>query len=377
MNTDRLTHLRTALAETDLDALVLIPGSNLRYLLGFSPMLSKRVVLAIFPTEDSPPALALPTLEAPGVRAHLGEAASYHTWDDATGPDAAVEAALHQTGLTGAVTLGVEFAAMRVQDLRALERAADALGGSVNVQDATKLIGRLRMVKEAEELAAMEAAARIVEQALQRTIDQIAVGKTERELATFCTNAILEAGADGESFEAFVAAGPNTANPHHEPGDRPIQAGDLVMIDCGAVVKGYASDITRTVAVGEPDAQAREIYAVVKAANAAGKRAVHPGATGEAIDRAAREVIEEAGYGAYFVHRTGHGLGMETFPCHEYPDIVQGSTEPLPVGTTFTIEPGIYLEGVGGVRIEDDVVVTPDGHRSLTHFPRDLMILEP
>ncbi|RMH49888.1 MAG: aminopeptidase P family protein [Bacteroidetes bacterium] len=377
MPADRLPRLRLALAESGLDGLVLIPGSNLRYLTGFTPMLSKRVVLAVFPAADRPPALALPRLEAPGVRAHLGDAVTYHPWDDATGPDAAVEAALRQTGLTGTVTLGVEYAAMRVQDLRALERAAAAAGGRVDVRDATQLIGRMRMVKDADELAAMEAAARVVEEALRRTIEQIAVGKTERELAAFCANAILAAGAEGLSFDAFVATGPNTANPHHEPGDRPVQAGDLVMIDCGAVVGGFASDITRTVAVGDPGEDARRIYDVVLAANAAGKRAVRPGATGEAIDRATRAVIEEAGYGPYFVHRTGHGLGMETFPCHEYPDIVQGSTDPLPVGTTFTIEPGIYLEGVGGVRIEDDVVVTPDGHRSLTHFPRDLMVLTP
>jgi Xaa-Pro aminopeptidase len=375
MHTERLSALRTALREAGLDALALIPGSNLRYVTGFSPMRSKRVVIALFPTNDRPAAIALPTLEKPGVRAHLGDAATYHTWDDATGPDAAVRSALDAAGLSGSITLGVEFAEMRVQDLRTLERAAETFGGSVEVADATQLIGRLRMVKGPDEIAAMEKAAQIVEQALQRTIDQIAVGKTERELAAFCTNAILEAGAEAESFEAFVASGPNTANPHHEPGDRAIQAGELVMIDCGAVYNGYASDITRTLAVGEPGDEARSIYEIVKAANEAGKQAVHPGATGEAIDRATRSVIEAAGYGDYFVHRTGHGLGMEVFPCHEHPDIVQGSTEPLPAGTTFTIEPGIYLDGVGGVRIEDDVVVTDDGYRSFTSFPRDLVVL--
>ena len=376
MPTDRLAKLRTALTDAGLDALALIPGSNLRYLTGFSPMRSKRLVVAFFPAAGGTPAFALPTLEAPGVRAHLGDGATYHTWDDATGPDAAVRAALEAAGLTGSVTLGVEYTEMRVNDLKALERAAEALGGAVDVADATRLIGRVRMVKGADELAAMEEAARIVERAMQRTIDAIAVGKTERELAAFCSDAIYEEGAEGVSFEAFVACGPNTANPHHEPGDRRVQHGDLVMIDCGAVYDGYASDITRTVAVGAVSEEARTIYETVRAANEAGKAAVRPGVTGEAIDRATRSVIEAAGYGAYFVHRTGHGLGRETMPCHEYPDIVEGSTDPLPPGTTFTIEPGIYLEGVGGVRIEDDIVVTESGCRSLTHLPRELIVLD-
>src|SRR6266542_4273505 len=149
-----------------------------------------------------------------------------------------------------------------------------------------------------------------------------------------CSQAILDAGAEGESFEAIVASGPNSANPHHSGSDRPFQTSDLIVVDCGAVYGGYASDITRTFALGEPGARARHLHDVVKAANAAGKAAVRPGVTGEQVDRAARGIIESAGLGQYFPHRTGHGLGLEVHPCHEPPDLVAGSVIPFAVGTT-------------------------------------------
>jgi Xaa-Pro aminopeptidase len=264
---------------------------------------------------------------------------------------------------------------MRLMELRALEDACAQMGISIQAVDASPLLASMRMVKDGRELAAMEEAVRIVEMGLHNTIRQIAPGMTERQLARVCTNEIISAGAEGESFDAFVASGPNSANPHHSPSDRPFQAGDLITIDCGAVYEGYASDITRTVALGEPGAEARRMYEVVYDANRAGRASVHPGVAGEEIDRAARKVITDAGYGEYFLHRTGHGLGLETYPPHEPPNLVAGSTEPLSIGTTLTIEPGIYIEGVCGVRIEDDVVITADGSRTLTSFKRELITL--
>jgi len=183
---------------------------------------------------------------------------------------------------------------------------------------------------------------------------------------------LLSAGAQSLLFEPLVQAGPNAANPHAHAGDRPLQRGDLVVIDFGAVVDGYGSDITRTIAIGEPDAEMRAVYEVVKAANAAGRAAARPGATGEAVDRAARAVIESAGYGPSFTHRTGHGLGLEG---HEPPYMVRGEATILQPGMTFTVEPGIYLAGKGGVRIEDDVLVTADGSETLTTLTRELIIL--
>jgi Xaa-Pro dipeptidase len=192
---------------------------------------------------------------------------------------------------------------------------------------------------------------------------------TEREATRRLIQACFAAGADALAFEPIVVAGPNAALPHATPSDRPIGPGELMIVDFGAVVDGYASDLTRTFVLGEPDPEAARIYAVVREANAAGRAAVRPGIPAEAVDQAARAVIEDAGYGPYFPHRTGHGLGLEV---HEPPYLVAGDTTPLQTGMVFTVEPGIYLSGKGGIRIEDVVVVTENGGESLTAFPREL-----
>jgi Xaa-Pro aminopeptidase len=195
------------------------------------------------------------------------------------------------------------------------------------------------------------------------------IGITELEVAEIWLAAIRASG-HAPSFDLAVGSGPNGANPHHTNGTRQLQSGDLVVLDGGVFVDGYASDITRTIAVGQPNAEAVRIYELVREANAAGRAACTAGTTGEAIDQAARAIIEAGGYGPQFIHRTGHGLGIE---IHEPPFIVGGSHEPLRPGTTFTVEPGIYLPGVVGVRIEDDMVITEDGAESLTSFPRELL----
>lgn len=372
MSTNRIARLTQAMQEQGLAAVAIMPSSNLRYLTGLTFHPSKRLTLALFPADGSAPRFVLPALEVSSARAHSLVPLQLYSWSDAEGPLEALRSALASIRPSAAgQTIGVEYTAMRVMELRALEECAPG----ITTVDATPILAGMRMVKDADELAAMAQAARIVEVALRETIAQIKPGMTERELSSICSNAILAAGGEGESFENIVASGPNSANAHHTNSDRPFQVGDLILIDCGAVYGGYASDITRTVALGEPGPEARKIYDLVLRANAAGRAAVRPGATGEDVDRAARTVIEEGGYGAYFVHRTGHGLGLEINPCHEPPDMVAGNTQPLAVGTTFTVEPGIYLEGVGGVRIEDDVVVTEDGHRSLTGFERELIVL--
>ncbi len=180
-----------------------------------------------------------------------------------------------------------------------------------------------------------------------------------------------EAGSEGLAFTTIVASGPNSANPHHTTSERRLQFGDLVVLDGGATVGGYVSDITRTVALGEPGPDARRMYDVVLAANQAGIVAIQPGASGAEVDAAARQVIEAAGYGQYFLHRTGHGIGIE---IHEPPYLYAASTTPLPVGSTFTVEPGVYIAGLGGVRIEDDVVLTELGAECLTTCERDLIV---
>jgi Xaa-Pro dipeptidase len=375
MNTERLTKLMGALAPLQLDAVALMPSSNLRYLTGLSSHPSKRISLLFLPQDGPSPFVVLPALEASGARATIGSSMDLLTWTDAAGPAQALQQAVSRVCRNKTARIGIEYTTMRVMELRALEAAGVAAGCAVETVDVTQAFASVRMVKSADEQAAMAESARILEVALHNTIAQIRPGATERQIATFLTNAILAAGAEGESFESFVGAGPHSANPHHLSGDRPLQQGDLIIVDCGAVYHGYASDITRTLALGDPGAEARRIYETVLGANAAGRAAVRPGATGEQIDAAARDVIVKAGYGDFFPHRTGHGLGIEVHPCHEPPDIVGGSTAPLRAGTTFTIEPGVYVAGLGGVRIEDDVVVTEDGYRSFTSFPRELQIL--
>jgi Xaa-Pro aminopeptidase len=291
-------------------------------------------------------------------------------WEDSEGPAAAVRQALAQAlpHRSATLTLAVEYTSMRVLELRALEELLPGL----HTIDATPLLAHLRMVKDEQELASMTEAVRMIELALHNTIKHIRPGMSELQLASIWKNEILATGAEGESFPCIVASGPNSANPHHHNSSRPFQSGDLIILDGGVLHEGYASDITRTIALGSPDATARHIYELVLAANTAGRAAVRPGVSGEQIDRAARQVINDGGYGDYFLHRTGHGLGLE---CHELPNIVAGSTAPLQPGTTFTIEPGIYIPQTGGVRIEDDVVVTADGGSSLTSFERELMVL--
>ena len=218
----------------------------------------------------------------------------------------------------------------------------------------------------------MQTAAEIAQAAIKRVLPALRAGVSERQITAMLSRELLDAGSGPLPFEPIVAFGANSAVPHAIAGDKGLGEGQLIVIDWGASYDGYVSDITRTYALGPVDRELRRVYGLVQAANAAAREAARPGASGEDIDRAARAVIDEGGYGDYFVHRTGHGLGLEG---HENPGIVQGNREPLPVGAAFTIEPGIYLPGRGGVRIEDDVVLTAEGHRCLTSLSRDLIEL--
>lgn len=375
MYLERMARLTQAMQSRATDALVVVPGANMRYLTGQAFHTSERLNLIILPADGSTPCMVLPAMEVPRARATaeatLAGRMLFFSWTDEAGPKEALRQALvHAFSTIDRETpmIGVEYLAMRLLELRAIE----AVGPTVQTEDATLLLADLRMVKAAAELALLREAVRIVETALQQTIARIQPGVTEQQLAAFWKDAMLQAGAEGESFPCQVASGPNSANPHHHTSQRAVQPGDLIILDGGALYQGYASDMTRTVALGEPGEEARRIYDLVLQANTAARAALHPGTSGEAIDQAARQVIVAGGYGEQFVHRTGHGLGMDV---HELPNIVAGSQHPLAEGTTFTIEPGIYLHGLGGVRIEDDVVITASGGESLTSMQRDLLVL--
>ncbi len=268
----------------------------------------------------------------------------------------------------GAAVLG--NAALIALEADAITWAAEqdwssALGGEVVATRA--LVTELRSVKTAAELARMEAAAAIVDAALLAAGVLLGEGTTERELALALEDGMRHRGADGPAYDTIVASGPNAALPHASPSDRRFADGDLIVIDAGATVEGYRSDMTRTFGVGVPSNQAREIVAIVAEAQTAGVAAVRPGVTTGEIDAVCRTVISEAGYGEAFTHGTGHGVGLD---IHELPAVRKDNAAILQPGHVITVEPGIYLPGVGGVRIEDTVVVTDSGCRPITHSPK-------
>jgi Xaa-Pro aminopeptidase len=275
--TDRYQRVTAALTARKLAGLVLMPAANLAYLTGLAFHPGKRLTLLLVPADGSDPALIVPALEHARAAGLVQQPMRFFPWTDAEGPAAATQAAVEALfGPDGrALPLAVEHTVLRVGELRALEAAWPGL----QTVDADPLMADLRMVKDADELAAMQRAAAMIDAALHAFVPQLRVGRSERELSRLLSEAILSTGADGEAFSNMVASGPNAANPHHENGDRQLQAGDLVIIDCGARWNGYLSDITRTFAIGEPGDEARNVYALVEAANAAGKAACRPGST--------------------------------------------------------------------------------------------------
>lgn len=364
----RLDKLIKLLGQHGLAGLALNPGPTLAYLTGLHFHLMERpTVLLVTATGEL--ALVLPELEA-GKLAGLPVEIRHYTYsDDPETRPAAFNRAAEPLHLPGDA-LGVEATRMRYLELTYL---ADSLP-DIGFEDASDCLADLRMIKDASELEKMRQAAEIAQTALLATLARLQAGMTEKAIANQLIIRLLDAGSDpGLPFAPIVSFGENSANPHAVPTDRPLQPGDLLLVDWGANVDGYLSDITRTFTFGEVDPELLAIGETVQQANRAGRSAGAPGVLAGAVDRAARAVIDAAGYGQAFIHRTGHGLGME---AHEAPYIYAGSDLALLPGMTFTVEPGIYLPGKGGVRIEDDVVVTETGLESLTDLPRAVLPLE-
>ncbi|HEX6990207.1 MAG TPA: Xaa-Pro peptidase family protein [Bacillota bacterium] len=364
----RVSKVAQAVGEADADALVLIPGANLYYALGQQQALSERPSLYVITAEGSV-AAALPELEVGNARQALGDAEIF-AWSDAQGPEGAVArlAEWLRARCGGSPRLAVEYLNLRLEER---ELIVQAMPGAALVR-ADGLLGALRSVKDADELEAMRRAARIAEDALEMVLASFREGMTERQLANALKAAMLELGTEALPKEPVVSSGPRTAYPHTKTTDRPIRRGDAVMIDTGARWNGYCSDITRTFFVGAPPAEFRRIYEAELQANRAVVNAVRPGITLGELDDLAHRAVEEAGLGAYFPHRVGHGLGLEG---HEPPYLVSGNEVRTVPGMTFTIEPGIYHPEHGGVRIEDNVAVGETGSVCLTSFPRELRVL--
>jgi len=359
----RVAGLAARQRKAGIDCVALIPGPNLRYLSGLDLFVSERPIVAFFPLGRRP-AVVLPALERGRAEAMVGNAVDFYPYTDEEGAASAFARLADELEL-GGKRVCVEFQHMRVTELRAIESTAPG----VDILSLEHVLPGLRTVKDDAEIAAMRRAIGVTEDVLRELIAEPVIGRTEREIAGELAVKMMRAGADRIAF-IIVVAGPNGADPHRGPSDRPVQAGELLTIDCGMVLDGYLSDITRTFALEEVSDELRSIYEVVRRANEAGRSAVCPGVAAQDVDRAARKVIADAGYGRYFVHRTGHGLGLEG---HEPPYIVKGNELVLEPGMTFTVEPGIYVPGLGGVRIEDDVAVTVDGVECLTSFPRELL----
>jgi Xaa-Pro aminopeptidase len=366
---DRVHAARDVAAETGVDLLVVTPGSDLRYLCGYSAHAMERLTALAVPRRGEP-FLVVPRLEAPMVDA--GPAGDLGlevlAWDETDDPFALL-------GRTATARLGAAPARVAVGDrtwaLHALGVAGALPGAALEL--ASPVVDRLRMVKTPAEVAELAAAGAAIDRVHARMGEWLRVGRTEAAVGADIAAAILAEGHVSVDF-TIVGSGPNGASPHHELSGRVVEEGDVVVVDIGGeTATGYRSDCTRTYAVGRaPGADVAEWYAVLQEAQRASTAAVRPGVTAEAVDAAARDVIAAAGWGEYFIHRTGHGIGLDT---HEAPYIVAGNDLPLEPGMAFSVEPGIYLPGRCGARIEDIVVCTDDGVKALNEGPRELVVL--
>jgi Xaa-Pro aminopeptidase len=355
---------RTRAAQDRLRAadadLVLFPSHNLFYLSGFDEHPGERHLLLFVPREGDPTFL-VPALYGEQVR-ETSWVGDVRTWDDDDDPRAALAAVVEDLSLGDRLLVDDTMHARFTQDLAAVHDAETGL--------ASEVLGPLRARKDEAELDALRRAGAAADEAVEavRALGAEAVGWTETELARRVERELERAGGDGVSFEVIAGSGPNGAMPHHTHDDRVVEAGDPVVLDFGTRVDGYPSDQTRTVVFdGDPHEAFETVHDVVREAQEAAVDAVAPGVTCAAVDAAAREVIEEAGYGDRFVHRTGHGVGLDV---HEEPYIVAGNDRELEPGMVFSVEPGVYLPGEFGVRIEDLVVVTDDGCERLNGTER-------
>lgn len=359
----RLADVTRAAAEAGLDGLLVSPGADLRYLSGYEALpLERLTCLVVRPAET--PVLLVPRLEEASAAASPAAEAGVEIvpWEETDDPYAVVASLLPAARR---VAVDDQMWAEKVLALReALPEAQQVLAGTV--------LRPMRLRKSPAEVEALRQAATAIDEVHAQMDRWLRAGRSEREVGRDIAEAITEAGHARVDF-VIVGSGPNGASPHHEQSDRVIEPGDPVVVDIGGTTPaGYCSDSTRTYSVGEPDAEFRDYYALLQRAQEAAVDSVRPGITCAAVDAAAREVIATGGHGEHFIHRTGHGIGLQT---HEEPYIVAGNDLVLEPGMTFSIEPGIYLPGRHGARIEDIVVCVEDGVERLNRTPRDLVVL--
>lgn len=361
----RIEALAGQLALSDLEWMALNPGPSLRYLTGLNFHLMERPLVFLV-GKSGQVKVILPELERAKAANLPFDAEIIPFGDDPLTWNSVYKQALFEIS-GNSLRIGVEPTRLRFLELELLRQALP----EAEIVDGSAALAELRMRKGSEELKAMQQAAIIAQNALLNTLETVKPGRSELEIAAELMVQLFREGSEAElPFAPIVSTGPNTANPHASPTDRVLQEGDMLLIDWGASFAGTFSDITRSFFCGDPNNEMKRIASLVEKANAAARLGGRAGMPAGKVDRLARDVITEAGYGDYFTHRTGHGLGME---AHEPPYIYQGNPLILESGMVFTIEPGVYLPGKYGVRIEDDVVVEDEGLRSLTDLPRKVM----
>ncbi len=358
----RIDKVQEEMRRTGVEYLILGPSSNMFYFAGLKAHVDERLQLLLIPAQGLPSAI-LPQMYKEKAQDVFGGSFPLFTWSDQQDPLELVKKAIPEVK---SCQIAVDDTLWSSHLIALMEIFRDC-----NFNPASRVVDSLRQFKGDEEILYLAKAGEFADQVMELVREEIRPGMSEKELAHFIETSYKQL-ADDISFKPIVASGPNGASPHHSTGERKFKHGDFIVVDCGGLHKGYCSDITRTFCLGGADDEMKKVYKAVHAANESAFAAVVRGCSGEEADDAAREVITQAGYGPNFTHRTGHGIGLDV---HEAPNLVAGNREKLLPGMVFSIEPGIYLAGRFGVRIEDIVAVTDKGPRRLNQFTRDLIEL--
>jgi Xaa-Pro aminopeptidase len=365
---DRLARAVAAAEAAELDALMIGVGSDLRYLTGYEAMPLERLTLLVIRPSEAPH-IVVPRLERAAAEAGLRTSVDIVTWEETDNPYA-----LATEGISDAGHIAVSDT-MLAMHLLGLQRA---LGSNVRYSLASAILRDLRMIKDPDEIALLRDAAHAADRVIAEIAGGRLIGRTEADVAAEVRERLIDEGHETAQF-AIVGSGPNSASPHHEASERVIRAGEPIVLDIGGTLSGYGSDVARTLwvtggdAANGPDEQFRHLFAVLHTAQGAATAAVRPGISCESIDSTARTIIDAEGYGEAFFHRTGHGIGLEG---HEEPYLIAGNSLPLHAGMAFSIEPGIYLSGTYGARIEDIVVCGDNGPIVLNEAPRELLVVD-
>jgi len=352
------------MSEKGIDALFLAPGPNMYYLSAFLEEPSERLLTLILP-HSGEPLFVVPELYEDHVRS-VSWVEDYISWKDPEDPNSVLSAALKQLQVSLRV-VGVDTRMWSRFLLMLLAAAPNA-----RFADAASVMSSLRIRKSRQEIELMKSSAEIADATFMEAVKGFRHGMREHEMAAKIMYELRRLGADGMAFEPVVGSGPNAAHPHYRSGHRELRRGDLVVLDFGCLYRGYNSDVTRTVAIGDCDAERKRAYSIVQSAQEEACEKAASGMEAQSLDKVARDIVESAGYGQFFIHRMGHGIGLE---IHEEPYIVAGNSMKLENGMTFSIEPGIYVPGQYGVRIEDIVVIEAGKARRLNHSSRELMTL--